>query len=384
MERTAGGGGTAAVARVLVADDDPDINRLIRLRLAARGYQVAAAANGAEALAAVASSAPDLLFLDVAMPGIGGLEVLERVRAEDRDVAVIMMTAFGSEGVAVDALRRGADDYLRKPFQRDEFEAVLERTVARLALRRQNAALRRQLDARRRELEAELARAGRTQADLLPAQAPALPAFDLAARCIPAQDVGGDFYDWYAPQPSTLVLTVADVMGKGMAAALLMATARAALRAVGQANRPAAAVQAAAAALQGDLERSSSFITLFHGRLDAAAGALEYVDAGHGYTLLRRADGAVEDLPPRGLPLGVLAGEPYAAGVVHLRPGDVVALYSDGLVEAAPGGALDRHTLAAALVGGSAADMADRLVALAALEGPPPDDLTVVVLRRVG
>ncbi|HEY8600739.1 MAG TPA: response regulator, partial [Thermomicrobiales bacterium] len=136
----------AQVRRILVVDDDPDINRLVRVRLTTRGFTVESATNGEEALAAIAADPPDLLFLDISMPGIGGLEVLADLRARGLDLAVIMMTAFGSEAVAIEALRHGADDYLRKPFDRTEFSATLDRTVRRLELSRQNAWLRTRLD----------------------------------------------------------------------------------------------------------------------------------------------------------------------------------------------------------------------------------------------
>jgi DNA-binding response OmpR family regulator len=85
------------------------------------------------------------VLLDVSMPGMDGLEVLERVREQQLDIAVIMSTAFGSKRVAIDALRKGADDYLRKPFEPTELRAVVDRTASRLFLRRENAALQRQL-----------------------------------------------------------------------------------------------------------------------------------------------------------------------------------------------------------------------------------------------
>lgn len=122
--------------RALVVDDDPDINRLLRVRLKARGYEVESAADGAQALAAIERFGPDLLICDISMPIMGGLDVLDRVRADGRDLAVVMATAFGSEKVAIEALRRGADDYLRKPLEPVEFQAVLDRTVARLRLAR--------------------------------------------------------------------------------------------------------------------------------------------------------------------------------------------------------------------------------------------------------
>jgi serine phosphatase RsbU (regulator of sigma subunit) len=407
--------GGAPVRRVLVVDDDPDINRLVRMRLTARGYEVDSAGNGEEALERLAATPADLMFLDVSMPRMGGLEVLEHLQAAraaarqaqldgetpadgvpdfeasaagggSTDLAVILMTAFGSESVAVDALRRGADDYLRKPFDRQDFEGVLERTVSRLVLRRQNAALQRQLETQRRELAAELARAGRVQADLLPATVPTVPGFELAAQCIPARAVGGDFYDWQTGDGG-LTLSMGDVMGKGMPAALLMATVRSALRTVALLHPPAVAVRLTAAAVASDLSGWGGFVTLFHAHLDAATRRLTFVDAGHGCVFVRRAQGEVVSLHPRGLPLGIVTdlmaeGLDYEAGQIDLQPGDALVVYSDGLLDANPDLRLDRDAIGASLdVRDSAAEMVVRLVALPHLDGPPPDDLTVVVLR---
>ena len=196
-----------AVTRVLVVDDDRDINSLLQARLRLRGYQAEGVLSGEEALERLKVALPDLIFLDVSMPGMNGLEVLDRVRAQGLDLAVIMTTAFGSEQVAIDALRRGADDYLRKPFEPAEFQAVVERTAARLQLSRQNTALRRQLDEKRQQLERELSRAAQVQMELLPRNYPKLPEFELAAECLPAREVGGDFYDLHRPAPVKLTLT---------------------------------------------------------------------------------------------------------------------------------------------------------------------------------
>lgn len=372
----------AARLRVLVVDDDPSVNRLLRIRLAARGYQVDAAINGEEALALLEGVPPDLLLLDVSMPAVGGLEVLERIRARQLDTAVIMTTAYGSEQVAIDALRRGADDYLRKPFEPSEFQAVLERTVARLRLSRQNAELRRQLDEKHQQLEVELMRAAEVQAGLLPQQSPSLPGFDLAAWCVPARQVGGDFYDWHEPVHGMLTLAFGDVMGKGMPAALLMATTRSAMRAVVRQSAPALAMQYVSGALDGDFVRSGGFVTLFLGQLDVSTRRLDYVDAGHGLVFLRRAGGEVETLEPRGLPLGVLDEQMYEDGSVTMRRGDALVVYSDGLLDFCPDAARSPALLADQLEGAtSAQEMVDRLMAKEALSESLPDDLTVLVLR---
>lgn len=370
------------VKRVLVVDDDPDINRLLRARLSSRGFTVATAANGEEALEHVLNEHVDLIFLDVSMPGMSGLEVLEQIRQHGFDTAVIMTTAFGSEQVAIEALRTGADDYLRKPFESSEFQAVLQRTVQRLDLSRHNAALQRELDEKRRQLELELSRAAKVQADLLPADVPCLPGFEFAARCIPARDVGGDFYDWRIVSATNFMLTLCDVMGKGMPAALMMATVRAAMRAVVGQNLPAEALHDVATALGEDLARSEQFVTLFLARLDVETRRLTFVDAGHGHAFLRRASGRVEELMPRGLPLGVLIDETYENGMVQFGQGDALVLYSDGLVDAHPDLVLKPPELSAHLDGATSADeMVRRLVELTTSASPYPDDLTVVVLR---
>src|SRR5688572_3357546 len=94
------------VERVLVVEDDADINRMLQLRFAARGYEVGAASDGEAAIAYLADVPTDIMVLDAALPGMSGLEVLEYVREQRLDLAVILMSAFGSEQMAIDALRR--------------------------------------------------------------------------------------------------------------------------------------------------------------------------------------------------------------------------------------------------------------------------------------
>ncbi|MCM2359047.1 MAG: SpoIIE family protein phosphatase [Geobacteraceae bacterium] len=231
-------------------------------------------------------------------------------------------------------------------------------------------------------LQAELACAAEVQAKLLPRHSPVLPGFEIAAGCFPARQVGGDFYDWQEVAPGIITLTLGDVMGSGMAAAVLMAEVRATVRALSMQHEPETAMQLVESALRQDLESSESFVTLFHARLNAADRTLAYVDCGHGYVFLRRADGAVEELLPRGLPLGVPSRERYQAGALTFRQGDVLVIYSDGLIDARPELELTSRLLADRLAGdGSSLELVERLTALPALAGPPPDDLTVLVVR---
>jgi serine phosphatase RsbU (regulator of sigma subunit) len=262
------------------------------------------------------------------------------------------------------------DEIIVSPVEKLELHARVDTLLRVRALSLANAALR-------RRLESELARAREVQAGLLPSVAPALEGFELAARCLPASEVGGDFYDWEADGESAVV-SVADVMGKGIPAALLAATVRAVLRALARYHDPAPTIELLRETLAGDLARTSSFATLFHARVFAATGEVRYVDAGHGHALVRRASGHVERLARGGRPIGFPMTGRYHEATVRLGPGDLLLVSSDGFVE---GGASE----AAALVEsygatGNARDIVDRLVERAP-RPHVPDDLTVLVLK---
>jgi len=258
----------------------------------------------------------------------------------------------------------------------DEIAVGIERQRAETALG--------ESEKRRLRLQTQLEIAAQVQEKLLPTVFPQLSGFEVAARCLPAYQVGGDFYDWQETGPGRFALTLGDVMGKGLAAALLMATVRASLRAVSQAYSPAEALRQAERALRQDLNNSESFVTLFHGQLDVATRRLTYVDCGHGLVFMLRADGRVEELLPRGLPLGVVARERFQEGGVTFEKGDALVLFSDGLMDAMQQVELDNALLAKRLWADNAQEMVDRLVQMTPSEEMPPDDMTLVVVKCTG
>jgi phosphoserine phosphatase RsbU/P len=234
-------------------------------------------------------------------------------------------------------------------------------------------------------LQLELVYAAEIQAKLLPRSYPEIPGFDLAAKCLPAKQVGGDYYDWQQVSATLFNITLCDVMGKGMAAAMLMATVRAALHAVTLYNGPGQALHLAERALLTDLENSESFVTIFHSQLDVAQRRLTFVDCGHGYVFLRRANGTVESLTPRGLPVGVQGGQVYQEGTIGFEKGDSLVLFSDGLIDANPQLELTNKILAKQMAGlKTAQEMVDRLISLTGMPDPQPDDITVLVVRCTG
>lgn len=228
----------------------------------------------------------------------------------------------------------------------------------------------------------ELTRAAQVQASLLPASLPDVPGYAVAARFSPAGSVGGDFYDWQ-PVFGGLVVTLADVMGKGTGAAILAATSRSVLRSFGPERDVAAALVAAEEAMEADLAGAGAFVTVFHARVDIVTGAVTYADAGHGLSLVVRADGGSERLPALGLPLGVDPGAPRHSGTTHLDSGDVLLMFSDAVLDAIGGTVADLGRVEAAVRGAVSADAAAQAVlTLVADAGEQLDDLTVVAVRR--
>jgi two-component system response regulator HydG len=131
--------------RILVVDDEPTARQGLEKLLRRKGYLVQAEADGEAALQAAADFAPDVVVTDLKMPKMDGIELLKQLRAQDRDVPVIVATAFGEVQSAVAAMRAGADDYLTKPLELDELTLAIERAMDRRNLRSEAENLRRQL-----------------------------------------------------------------------------------------------------------------------------------------------------------------------------------------------------------------------------------------------
>jgi hypothetical protein len=230
-------------------------------------------------------------------------------------------------------------------------------------------------------LDQELVQAREVQRRLLPRRAPDVPTLDVAGRCVPASDVGGDFYDWQVSNGQLQVM-VADVMGKGITAAIVAAGVRAVMRGTSRYNDLRSSLQRTAVSMQEDLDEVSTFVTMFVVRVDPATGHLEYVDAGHGLALILSPDGASRQLRTPGLPIGAVPGDSWESGTDVLAEGETLLLVSDGVLDAFPN--VTRAVEAAEYIaeeGLSAAALVDRVIALFSRQSQP-DDVTVVAVVR--
>jgi hypothetical protein len=228
----------------------------------------------------------------------------------------------------------------------------------------------------------ELDRAAEVQRALLPKTTVRPTGYDVAARCLPARTVGGDFYSWQETEDGA-AFTVGDVMGKGIPAAIIAATVRGVFLATGRLGDMVSTISAAADVLQADLEEAGSFVTMLHARLDAASGRLAYLDSGHGLGLIVRADGRVERMRSVNPPLGIEFGGPWVAQETSIRPGDAFVAVSDGVLDLWDGTLAALDEVAAIVREAPTAQAAvDRIVARTPRRAA--DDVTVLVVRREG
>ena len=187
-----------------------------------------------------------------------------------------------------------------------------------------------------REQQRELAIAKTIQLDLLPTEVPRIPGVELAGICVPAKSVGGDYYD-YLPQPDgRLGLVIADVSGHNVGAALLMAETRTLIRARnGQSGSPAALIAELNSFFYEDLSRAELFVTMFYLEYHPGLRSAVFASAGHSPPLVwRQADASCERLDAEGLILGVRREFPYEEKLLQFAPGDLLLLYTDGIIEA--------------------------------------------------
>jgi phosphoserine phosphatase RsbU/P len=314
------------VHKVLVIDDQADIREALRLLLKRAGYAIQMAESPNDALAAAAFCDHDLIVMDMnytsdTTSGREGLDLLERLHAQRRDVPIIAMTGWSTIELAVEAMQRGACDFIPKPWDSHQMLAVLEK----------------HLNGRGRagsSKDAELTIARNVQRRLLPQ--PHLRACGLECECVslPAGDIGGDLYDFFQIDSCGVAFLLGDVSGKGIGAALLVANLQASIRSQQELARSPVKLLDRVNRLFFDFTRPEHYATLFFGIYEADTRAIRYANCGHPSPVLLRADGQFELLDSTATVLGAFNGSVFAERTVSLVQGDRLVLFSDGLTEA--------------------------------------------------
>jgi sigma-B regulation protein RsbU (phosphoserine phosphatase) len=331
--------------RALIADDQPDVLEALRLLLKNEGYQTEAVGSPAGVLDALKGGGFDLLLMDLnyardTTSGREGMDLVSHVRAMDGNLPIIVMTAWGSVPLAVEALQKGVGDFVEKPWDNSKLLEILRTQLERSrTLREANAeeekhrAAQEKLLSRLRLQDQEIQQAREMQQSLMPREIPEIPGYEFSGAWRPARCVGGDYFDVLPLGETSYGLCIADVMGKGVPAALLMSNLQAAVRS--SAPEPIAPADLCRR-VNLQLCRNTThdrFVTFFYAVLNATARRLTYTNAGHNAPILLRGDGSVERLDAGGPVIGMFPEIGYEQSVIELREGDRLALFTDGVTE---------------------------------------------------
>jgi len=332
--------------RILIADDQQDVLDALRLLLKGHGYAIETVNSPAEVLAAVARQEFDILLMDLnyardTTSGREGLDVLSRLKELEDHPPVVAMTGWATVGLAVEAMQYGVSDFVEKPWTNTRLLEILQKQVS-LGRERRDARRRDAEEARARkeallhqqEQEREISEAKAIQEKLLPREIPQMPGYEIASAWQSARLVGGDYFDILPLDEESLGICIADVVGKGMPAALLMSNLQAAVRGLSSATFAPDLLCSRLNSLMYRNTASDRFITFFYAQLDGPGRRLAYVNAGHNAPFVMHSDGTHERLREGGTVLGVFDTQNYDLGLAQLRAGDRVLLFTDGITEA--------------------------------------------------
>jgi len=370
--------------RVLVVDDVKTHVDVLVSALRGR-YRLSVALDGESALRSIAASPPDLVLLDIVMPGIDGYEVCRRLRAQPatREIPVIFLSSLEDARHKVKGFEAGGNDYLTKPFDRLEVQARVKSLVRAKA----------DADAVKEAVSRELRIAREIQSGILPTdvtEATAGTGLEVATLLEPALEVSGDFYDVVRAAEDRLVLSIGDVAGKGVPASLLMAVASTQIRATALHHGLPDEILASLNTHLVHRSPRGLFVTLSCAVYDVRTRRLLCANAAHPPAILRR-----PGEPPRPVlgatatMVGILPSLAIGTNELVLDPGDTLVFHSDGVTEArnargrmfAEAGLLAH--LAKAPEGDAAATAAGILDAVRrhAGDAPQADDISILVLR---
>lgn len=315
--------------RILLVDDNPTNLQVLFQTLEGRGYNLLVAKDGETAISIVRKALPELILLDIMMPGIDGYEVCRRLKNDPttKEIPIIFLSALGETKDKVRGLDLGAVDYISKPFQAEE---VIARVNTHITIYR----LRREVQAQKDALERELEVVAKVQYDLLPKRLPEIKGMKLSAYYKTSRYAGGDYYDIIELPDERWGFMVADAEGHSTPAAVRMAMTCALLRGYpGAASDPDEVLK--------DLNKTlcevvgMSFITAIFAVYDGRDNSLRIVKAGHMDPLLYRpSKGETVEIPCEGTyAMGIEQYDEVPVTETRLQSGDRLLFYTDGFSE---------------------------------------------------
>jgi phosphoserine phosphatase RsbU/P len=312
---------------VLVVDDQADVREALRLMLKGAGYAIQMAESPDDAIATAAVCNPDLILIDMnytsdTTSGQEGLVLLDRLRDLRRNVPIIAMTGWSTIELAVQAMQHGAFDFITKPWDVRHVLDVFQKHLQEKAVFPSDSHT------------SDLALARRIQQKLLPPSRFNAAGLDFDCAFVPFGEVGGDLYDFFEIGNGQAAFLLGDVCGKGLGAALLVATLQATIRSqLDLAHSPAQLLRRVNQQFY-QATRPEHFATLFFGVYDSNTRQLRYVNCGHPSAVLLDQNAGLRLLAPSGLILGAFEKSEFQEETVQFDHGSRLLLFSDGLSEA--------------------------------------------------
>lgn len=328
--------------RLLIADDQADILEALRLLLKGEGYELELANSPAAVVAAVSQRPFDLLLMDLnyardTTSGREGLDLLSQVHLIDDTLPIVAMTAWGSVELAVAIMREGVRDFVLKPWDNTRLLETVRIEIEK-GQRVRKAKVEDQERAKRlKRAVGDWEEAKRTQLGFLPKEIPQIPGCEFSGAWLPMHGIGGDYFDVIALDANRFAFTIADVAGKGIAAALLMSNLQATVRGLAVQDLPPANLAEQLNRIISKNTASDRFITFFYAVFDARSRRLLYSNGGHNAPIVLRRDGSIDRLSSGGQALGIFEKERYEQEEITLAEGDRLALFTDGITEASDG-----------------------------------------------
>jgi sigma-B regulation protein RsbU (phosphoserine phosphatase) len=312
--------------RILLADDQGMVLEALRLLLKQEGYEADAVTRPAEVVSALQARDYDLVLMDLnytqdTTSGREGLDLLTRIRNLEKDVPLVVMTAWGNMELAIEAMRRGARDFIQKPWNNQH---VLE--SLRTQISDHNRTLRQAGDWKR-----EMTDAQEVQQHFLAQPVPELRGYRICASSRPARTLGGDYFEVSKTSEGEAAISIADIAGKGVGAALMMSSLQAMLRSLR--GQPPEEVCSELNRILCQIAPAGKFISFFYCLL-AEDRRLAYCNAGHNPPILVREDATVVRPQSDDAVLAYFQDWRYREQSVELRSGDRLVLFTDGMVEA--------------------------------------------------
>jgi phosphoserine phosphatase RsbU/P len=385
-----------ASRRLLLVEDSSTMRRMLSTMLREEGFEVETANDGLQGLAkGRLEPQPELILTDYEMPELDGAGLCRAVKADKelRSIPVLMLTTLGEAQSKIAGLEAGADDYIEKPKGQDEFRVLCARINAHLRiadLSAERIERNRLLEAAHKKLTFELELARKVQLALMPRPPKPRGVLRLAVRYTPANQLGGDIYDFYRLENNRLGILVADVSGHGVNSAMLSGMVKALAASLSIAVLEPGELLAGLDVATEQYFPEGYFCTGFYLIADEETGLVRYAGVGHPPAIIVGPNGPrTLQSNPGMLGIGMVDGT--AGSTDRLDPGESLVIYTDGLTDAmdASDALFGEERLKTLLQSHHGADPAEILnqVDLAldkhTAPGRPADDINIIVLQHL-